>query len=231
MIKNSIISLILEAIIFIAIIIFGVNYYNNKIETSDHNIKVYQSQIEELELKNGELITSRDSYIIKQKELEEMIGITQKEVRDLNKKLKSSLAYITQLESSIRIDTIISIKDTIIYRDNKTQINFEYTDKWVSFTGESIFNKTQSTTSIYDLYINVPIKLGLMDDYKIFVQSDNPYVNFSSIEGAIIDGSKLKPKKKKIGFSIQFGAGAMYDIIDKDIAIGPYGGAGLHINF
>lgn len=229
--KNSIISLALEALLFIAIIIFGVNYYNNKIEASDHNIKVYQSQIEELELKNGELITARDSYILERNELKNVLDISNQEIKDLKRKLNSSLAYIAQLESTVRIDTIISIKDTIIYKDRETEIHFGYKDDWLQFNGFTKFSKDISTTNIYDLYINVPLKLGLTDNYQIFVQSDNPYIKFTSIEGAIIDGSKLKPKKKKVNFGIQFGVGAMYDIIDKNIAIGPYGGAGLQINF
>ena len=58
-----------------------------------------------------------------------------------------------------------------------------------------------------------------------------PYVSFSEIEGAVIDGSILKPKKKRFNWGLQLGLGTMYDIIDRDISLGPYAGVGIEFNF
>ena len=56
-------------------------------------------------------------------------------------------------------------------------------------------------------------------------------MSFSNIDGAVIDNSVLKPRKKRFNWGLQLGVGAMYDIIDKDIAVGPYAGIGAEFNF
>lgn len=229
--RNSIISLLIEAIIFISVIMFGINYYNNQLDISDQNLKAYKGQLEQVEMKNGELVSIRDSYILRIKDLENQFDISQKEIRDLKRKLGSSLAYISKLESSIKIDTIVTIKDTIIYKDKETDIRFMYIDDWLSFNGETILFNNESNTKLSNININIPLKVGLSDDYQIFVQSDNPYVNFSSIEGAVIDGSKFRPKKKRWNIGIYGGFGIHYDMPTKSFGYGPQLGIGASIGF
>ena len=229
--NKSLITIIIEALIFIGIIMFGISYYNKKIDTYDQNIKAFKGSIEQLELKNGELISTRDSYILKIKDLEEYIGVTEKEVKDLKKKLGSSLAYISRLESNIKVDTIVTIKDTIIYKDRETDIRFNYKDQWISFTGQTLFDNKTSNTKLFDLNVYSPLTVGLTDDYQIFVKSPNPYLHFTDIEGAVIDGSKLKPKKTRFNWGFQLGFGVSYDIFEQNYSIGTYGGIGVEVNF
>lgn len=229
--RNSIITLFIEAAIFIGIIMFGINYYNNQLDISDQNLKAYKGQLEQVEMKNGELVAIRDSYVLKTKDLQEQFDLSQKEIRDLKRKLGSSLAYIAELESNIKIDTIVTIKDTIIYKDKETDIRFLYQDDWVSFNGLTSLKNNTSSTRIFNMNMDVPLKFGISDDYQIFVQSNNPYVNFTNLEGAVIDGSKLKPKKTRFNWGFQIGFGISYDIFDKDYSIGPYGGIGAEVNF
>lgn len=229
--RNSIISLFIEAVVFICIIIFGINYYNNQLDISDQNLNAYRGQLEQMELKNGELISVRDSYILRIQDLENQFDISKKEVRDLQRKLNSSLAYIAELKSNIRIDTIVTVKDTIIYKDKETDIRFIYNDDWLSFNGETKIMDDKPTTNIFNMNMNVPLKVGLSDDYQIFVQSDNPYVNFSSIEGAVIDKSKLRPKKKRWNIGVYGGFGIHYDMPTKSFGYGPQLGIGVSVGF
>lgn len=229
--RTSIISLFIEAVVFICIIIFGINYYNNQLDISDQNLNAYRGQLEQMELKNGELISVRDSYILRIQDLENQFDISKKEVRDLQRKLNSSLAYIAELKSNVRIDTIVTIKDTIIYKDKETDIRFIYNDDWLSFNGETKIMDDKPTTNIFNMNMNVPLKVGLSDDYQIFVQSDNPYVNFSSIEGAVIDKSKLRPKKKRWNIGVYGGFGIHYDMPTKSFGYGPQLGIGVSVGF
>ena len=229
--RTSIISLFIEAVVFICIIIFGINYYNNQLDISDQNLNAYRGQLEQMELKNGELISVRDSYILRIQDLENQFDISKKEVRDLQRKLNSSLAYIAELKSNVRIDTIVTIKDTIIYKDKETDIRFIYNDDWLSFNGETKITDKKTTTNIFNMNMNIPLKVGLSDDYQIFVQSDNPYVNFSSIEGAVIDKSKLRPKKKRWNIGIYGGFGIHYDMPTKSFGYGPQLGVGVSVGF
>ena len=127
--KKSIISLFIEAALFIAIIMFGWNYYNNQLNTSEHNLKTACGKIEQLELKNGDLLTARDSYIAKTSDLEELLGITQSEVRELKKTLGDKVAYISKLEAQIETGPIIIQKDSIVYIDKNIESHFKYNDQ------------------------------------------------------------------------------------------------------
>ena len=227
--RKSIISLIVEAVIFISIISFGYKVMDKKLDTSEQNLIAYKGKMEQLELKNGELLTTRDSYLLDKYKLEEELGITKKEVKDLEKKLESTLAYISNIESEVRIDTIETVRDSIIYiNDSDIDIKFNYSDEWLSFNGLTQIRNIQSNTSLGDVNIKVPLTIGLTDNYKIFIQSDNPYVNFTSMEGAVIDGSKLIQKQRKFGLSVQGGFGVTYDILSKGLGVGPYLGLGVH---
>lgn len=227
--RKSIISLIVEAVLFIGIISFGYKVMNGKLETSEQNLIAYKGQMEQLELKNGELIATRDSYILDKKNLEEALNVSKSEVKDLEKKLNSSLAYIANMESQVRIDTVTIVKDSIIYDEGDiAQIHFDYDDNWFGVKGTTDLTGPNITTSLYDIKMYVPIQWGMTDNYKIFVKSDNPYVSFTNLDGAVIDGSKIIPKQRKFGLSIQGGFGVNYDLISKQLGVGPHLGVGVH---
>lgn len=227
--RKSIIGLIIEAVIFIGIISFGYKIMDEKLDISEQNLIAYKGKMEQLELKNGELITVRDSYIMDKKQLEEELGVTKKEVKNLEKKLESSLAYISNIESQVRIDTVTIVKDSIIYDEGDiAKIHCDYQDEWFGVKVTTDLTGPEITTSLFDITMDVPLKVGLTDNYKLFIQSDNPYVNFTSMEGAVIDGSKLRQKQRKLGLSIQGGMGMNYDLISKQLGVGPYLGVGVH---
>jgi hypothetical protein len=227
--RKSIISLIVEAVLFLGIISFGYKVMNGKLETSEQNLTAYKGQMEQLELKNGELIATRDSYILDKKNLEEALNVSKSEVKDLERKLNSSLAYIANMESQVRIDTVTIVKDSIIYDEGDiAQIHFDYDDDWFGVKGTTDLTGPEITTSLYDIKMYVPIQWGMTDNYKIFVKSDNPYVSFTNLDGAVIDGSKIIPKQRKFGLSVQGGFGVNYDLIKKNLGVGPYLGVGVH---
>lgn len=229
--KKSIISMIVEAALFIGIINFMWNKYDDKLDISEQNLIAYKNEMIQLKLKNGELINANDSYILKAKELEEQFDLSKQEIKYLEKKLGASLSYISKLESNIRIDTLETVRDSIVYKKDTTEMRFTYSDDWVSFRGMTSFINNISNTSVYDLKINVPLKFGVTDNYKVFAQSDNPYVSFTEMEGAAIYGSKFVPKKQHWSFGIQGGFGCGYDIITKQLTLGPYVGFGLQYKF
>ena len=230
--RRSLLSMLIEAIVFITILMIGWNYYDGRLDKSEQNLQVYRGQVAELELKNGDLVTARDSYIAKTSELEDLLNISRKEVRDLKNTLGSKIAYISKLESQISTGPIIIQKDSIVYVEkSKIESHFKYNDEWLSFKGITRIDGDVGSTQIDGINIFTPLKVGITNDYQIFVQTPNPYITFNEIEGAVIDGSKFAPKKKRFSWGVQFGFGAMYDVIKKDIAVGPYGGLGVEFNF
>lgn len=233
--KKTLLSYLIEAVVFVVIIVFVFNYYHEQLDVANQNIKAYKGQIETLELKNNDLMVSRDSYIATINDLEELLDITKKEAKEIQRQLDSKIAYISNIEQSIKVEYVEVVKDSIIYVNNQQVITkFHYNDEWLSFNGENNFkfgNNFDYTTHIQNININAPLKVGLTNDYQIFVTTPNPYISFTDIDGAVIDNSVLKPKKKRLNWGLQFGFGAMYDVIDNDVSIGPYGGLGAEINF
>ena len=229
--KKVIIISIIEALIFIFVIISISQCSNQKIKNLDQNFVASRDKITELTLENGKLLAERSAYIVKNNELEEILNITKQEKKDIERKLNDKIAYISTIESNIRIDTL-ELVNTIIIKDSSTiNIGFNYDDKWVKFSGSSYYKNGKSKTSIFDININTPLKVGLTNDLTIFVESENPYLNITNIEGAVVDGSTLYPKKKRWNFSLQGGIGVHYGLFSQKVDIGPYVGAGISYNF
>jgi hypothetical protein len=235
--KRTLLNYIIEAVIFIAIIAAVWGCYSDKLNDSEQNLKAAKGYITQVELKNGELLNARDSYIASINDLEELLDISKQEIKDIQRQLDSKVAYISKIEAEVRIKYIETVRDSIIYINNDPQIAtsiFRYNDKWVDLIGRNEFtfdDQFKYNTTIESLNINVPLNVGLTNDYQIFVKTPNPYVSFSNIDGAVIDNSVLKPRKKRFSWGIHGGIGVMYDVIDNDIAVGPTASFGVHINF
>ena len=233
--KKSLLGFIIEAVILIGLLALVWGYYNNKLNDSEQNIKAMRGRVEQVKLQNSQLLASRDSYIATINDLEELLDVTKKEVSAIQQQLDSKIAYISKIEQNIKVEYIEVVKDSIVYvTNNKLIATFHYQDDWLSFNGENEFEFGDSTDykmSIRNINMNTPLTVGLTDDYKIFVTTPNPYISFSSIEGAVLDNSIIKPKKKRFGWGLQLGVGAMYDVVDKDVAVGPYAGLGVELNF
>lgn len=226
-----------EAVIFIAIIAGVYGFLSNKLDISEQNVIAARGQVEELTLKNGELVAVRDSHITTINELDGLLKITTKEAKELQRKLDSKIAYIGELESQTRIEYIETVRDSIIYVSDSTKhakVPFHYKDNWLSLKGENnitVDGAIDCKTTLSNITLNTPITVGLTNDYQIFVKTDNPYVRFTDIQGAVIDKQKLRPRKKRFSWGLQVGAGVMYDVWHKQVAVGPYGGLGVELNF
>ena len=235
--KKTLLGYIIEGVIFIAIIAAVWGFFSNRLDTSEQNLKAARGHIEQVELKNGELLTARDSYIATISDLEDLLDISKQEIRDIQRQLDSKVAYISKIESEVRVEYIETVRDSIIYINSDPNVatsTFRYNDKWVDLIGRNDFTfgeKFSYNTTIESLSIDVPLNVGLTNDYQIFVKTPNPYVSFSSIDGAVIDNSVLKPRKKRFGWGLHGGIGVMYDVIDNDIAVGPTTSFGVHVNF
>lgn len=225
--KNNVLFFILFVV---GLMIFGwmKNNYEQKLDISEQNLKAYKSDIKQLELKNGELLKVRDSYILEKNQLQEQFDLSKKEIHELESKLQSTLAYISKIETNVYIDTITCIQDSIITtQDSTLNIYFKYNDKWLNFNGLATYHNTH----VYNISMNVPLTVGLTDNYQLFITSTNPYVNFSSINGTAIINSKLVPKKKHWNYGFQCGLGVGYDLISNKPTLGPYLGIGIQYNF
>ena len=137
--KKVIIISLIEALLFIFVIISISQCSNQKIKNLDQNFIASRDKINELTLENGNLLAERSAYIVKNNELEEILNITKQEKKDIERKLNDKIAYISTIESNIRVDTL-ELVNTVIIKDSSTiNIRFNYDDKWVKFSGSSYY--------------------------------------------------------------------------------------------
>lgn len=196
---------------------------------ANNNIEALTDTITQKELKNGELLQYNQSLVLEKQVLEKYLQISRQEVKDLEKKLNSKLLYISKLEGTIKTDTIyienaVSTTDSLSYR-----YSFMKDTEYYTICGYTDVDKNhKSFTTITENTIPLKLKVGLTEDWKIFVTSDNPNVNLTSIEGALVDKTVFLKQQKKDRFSvgIQFGFGAQYGLMHRQFDYGPYIGIG-----
>ena len=223
MTKKAWVYIILETLLFLTIIFSLVRCNGNKIDTLEHNISTYKSEIEYITTENNELISAKQSLILTETELREELNLTKKEMKELNKKLGEKIAYISRLESQIDIkDTIYLVGDTVYITDGIVTKRFSWSDEWTSFeasvTGKNI---ASSDMTIDRFHIDLDLDIGLTDDYKFWAKTSNPYVSFTDINSMIIDGSTVNRKDKRLHHGITVGIGLNYGLINKTLDIGP----------
>lgn len=192
----------------IIILIMSTTCTRQKLDKAETNLEALTDTLHIYKLKNGELMYEKQGFIANKKELEEYIGIKEKEVKDIEKKLKSALATIAKLQGQIRVDTIQMTDSVYITPDSIYHNNFKYNDRWIAIDGTSHFkfDPFKVSTTMNNIFMDVPLKVGTTKDDKWFVTTENPYVVFSSVEGANLE--KAKPKRWSLG--VQVGVGGVF---------------------
>ena len=217
---------VLTAVVIWFIINTGSLNRSNK--TWEHNYRVLKDSVSVINTKYGEALYENNSLILSKKELEDALGISKKQVRDYEKTLGSKLAYISKLESKLNIkDTIVvtDIKHDTIVKPGWYSGHFE--NQWLSFN--HIFDSEIPKLEVFDINFNVPLKVGLTDDYQIFVTSPNPYFKVSDIEGVVIDKSRFAQRQRRFVITAYAGFGGQWGLIQKKFDVGPQVGVGVGI--
>ena len=192
--------------------------YRNNIEALTDSVHVYK-------LKNGELLYSKKMLTGDLSNAEQQLGVTKKQLKEIERQLKSKTEQLTKIEGQIKVDTIV-MHDSVYVQDSLLKSNFNYKDQWLSMSGRVTVNKQQITTSLHTLTMDVPIIYGVTDNDDVFVTTENPYVSIKEING-------MKTPKKTPNWNIgfQLGFGAQYDLRYNTVGYGPYFGIGVSYGF
>ena len=231
--NKVLLSIVAALTVLLGLMIGIIIHKNNNITIIENNLNAATEKIEVLKTTNGDLLAKNRSYITTINCLEDYINISKKEVKDLQKTLNDKVLYISELETLINIKPTEVHDTTVVYKDSTFNFTFNFSDKWYKLTGNSSFDYNRVKTEINTLYVNVPLRVGLTDDWKIFVTTQNPYVIFDSVEGALLDKEIYlkQQKKKKWGIGISLGIYTGYDLLNKNIYIGPGAGCGISYIF
>lgn len=233
--RKSWIIIVIEALVFIMLLGTVAKCSHDRIERLEHNVDAYRDTIEYVELQNSELLTAKQSLILTESELREELDISKKEMKDLKKKLGDDIAYIARLEAQIGIkDTVFLKGDTIFIDkiDSTITKTFNLEDDWLSIAANIKGNTiADSEMSINNFNMQVPLDVGLTDDYRFWVKTPNPYVTITDINAAAIHGSDVAKKDKRFHHGLHLGFGLQYGLIGKQLDIGPQISYGFTYSF
>lgn len=221
--RKSWITIIVEAMLFLAVIGTVVKCSNDKIERLENNIGAYKNKMELVETQNGELMAVRQSLMLSEAELREELDMSKNELKNLKKTLADDIAYIAELESRLAVpDTVYMKPDTVYVKDGYTTKLFDWKNDWMN-VGAEVHGTTigDAELSLFDIYMDVPLEFGLTDGYKVFVKSSNPYVKFTELNSVVVDGSSVKKKTKRWHHGITAGFGVHYGLVQSNWDFGP----------
>lgn len=221
--KKTWIAIVVETLLFLAILGTVVKCSNDKIERLENNIGAYKTEMEVVKTQNGELMTTRQSLMLTEAELREELDISKSELKNLKKTLADDIAYIAKLETMVAVpDTIYMKGDTVYIKDDYTIKLFEWEDDWTTL-GAEVYGTSLETAelSVFDLFVDVPLEFGLTDGYKVFVKSSNPYIKFQELNSVVVTGSSVKEKPKRFHHGITVGAGVHYGLSQQNWDFGP----------
>lgn len=221
-VKNGL--LILLTILCIILLLFS-KCTADKNERLQNNIEVLIDSVRITELKNGDLLYSKQIFEVENKELAEAVGLEKNKRKEVEKELGEKIKLLAKVDGKIRVDTLI-LKDTVVETDFGSQINFNFNDQYLSLDGTTCLSNGIAQTKINSLSMDVPAFIGKTNNKQFFIRSENPYVSFPNIRVA-----EEITTPKRWGLGIQVGIGCGYNLVDKGFFAGPYIGFGLSYNF
>lgn len=216
--------LILLTILCIILLLFS-KCTADKNERLQNNIEVLTDSVRVTELKNGDLLYSKQILEADNKELAEAVGLEKNKRKEVEKELGEKIKLLAKVDGEIRVDTLI-LKDTVVETDFGNRINFNFNDQYLSLDGTTCLSNGIAQTKINSLSMDVPVFLGKTKNKQFFIRSENPYVSFPNIRVA-----EEITTPKRWGLGIQVGIGCGYNLVDKGFFAGPYIGFGLSYNF
>lgn len=197
--------LLIILVILATSFIMSTSCTKQKLDIAENNISALTDTISTYKLKNGELLYEKQGYIAEKEQLSTFIRVQESEIKELEKKLGSAISTITKLKQEVKVDTLKLIDSVYLY-EGETRNDFSFSDNWLSLSGTTIYKDYKFSTTLNNLSMDVPLKVGTTKDNKWFVTTENPYVSFSSIEGASIE----KAKPKRFSLTVHAGLGLSY---------------------
>lgn len=168
------------------------------------NIFALKDTLKTIQLKNGEMLYAMKGYVLDKKQFEDYVKINNEEIKNIEKKLGSTIDAIAKLEGHVRVDTLTMLDSIYITQDSIIYNDFNYQDQWLTLLGHSQFqlNPLKAQTTIDSICMDIPLVIGTSKKGQWFATSENKCVQFSSINAA-----RVKQKRWGMGPTLTLGAG------------------------
>ena len=223
LIKKYKTQIILGALLFLAVL-FGINQTvakRNVIRQNDNNIVALTDSIHYYQGRNGELIAEKTLLLGDMHTLELANAELAQTIEDMKINNPQQVVYIeTEIINEVHDTTwMIEPNDTLI------QKAFDFSNQWRVLNGSIKLQENNLSLNIDNDKVFANYTLAIKDN-KVYLASDNPYVQYNEIQGITL------PKTKKnfslgVGPTISYG----YDFQHKNFAPVVGVSVGLYYNF
>lgn len=165
-----------------------ISYYESKIGSLVATKTAYESDIKELKIVNEKLYQDIEDMKIKKNKVETAINVSGEIQNELN-------------------DTVYIVKNDTIYKG--FDYDFNFSNKWRTLSGVVSYKPDSLQLKFNEDKVKFDYTVVMDKDNKIYIKSDNPYVNFNELTGFSVQ----KSKPKKFGLSLYGGYG--FDFVSR----------------
>lgn len=240
--EQLLIALCVLSLVFSAYQYVKKNEFKQKYQASQSNIAVLTDSLETYINKNGDLVAERS---ILQTDKEELKTLNKNLSEDLEAE-KGRVSFLQKLLAEAESDTVYIDTTTVEQTpegqytlsweyENRGDRYYRYLEGYVSFYWDSVAVAPIDIQSVIEKDIlQMELITGIREREGrpyIFARSTYPGLEFTNIEGALLNPdwfSKPKPDIKRWGIGVQGGYGLLFR---EDIVTGPYIGVGVSYNF
>ena len=223
LIEKRILSAVIALFVLLGIFVFL--YHRNcvkskEIEQYKQNWVAANDSVKYYKLKNGELMAERASFILSEADMKEQLEMTDSELRELKKKLGSTLNQLAKVQSEVHVDSIYIISGPDTIGTDFISAPFHYSDEWLSISGRFECRPGVVCTLLSEINLPIPLTIGSSMNNKFFASTPNPYVRITEINSVV-----TPQKKKHFGIGLNIGPSVGWNLI----TMRPYVGLGLNI--
>lgn len=187
---------------------------------NEHNIEALTDSIHYYKGKNGELVASKTILEMNFKDLEKVNEELQEKIKSMGTTKPQQVVYIETVVENVVHDTTWIVNDTVINE------RFDFSDNWRKLNGSLTFRDKALKLSIDEDKVFVNYYMAIQDG-RVYLTSDNPYVKFTEIQGLTVPVQR----KKHFGVGIGPSVTMTYDFANRKPLFVPGISLGVYWNF
>jgi len=203
--KYMIIMLLLS-VVLICTNLFAIRQCNSYKDINNNNIVALTDSINYYKTKTGELYVSKTLLTGNLKTLELANDSLYQVIKDMKLKEATTVIHFNNTVDNQPKDTSWNVKDSVgtIITYPRLDKSFAFVDQYRELTGNVYLNDSILGLNIDKDKVFLDYVLAI-ENGKVFIKSNNPYVKYNEIEGLTIPQPKKKWFTLVVGPSINYG--------------------------
>lgn len=211
--KNDIIKYIIICILAL-ICLFAISKCSKYKTLNDDNVAALTDTISYYKSRSNQLVAQKTMLQGDMDLLKKVNDSLYNKVKDINVKNPNNAVYVNTVVHGVQRDTCWVVNVDSIYNNYNREIKkeFDFSDSWRTVQGYTYLKNDTLGTCITKNDVNVDFTI-VQKDNKVYITSNNPYVEYSDIVGITQTQNVQKVKRWGIGPYIGFGVSHKLDFV------------------